>query len=132
MPTIILNAPLSRALALIALAAAGFTALGVGLATLMSRRIAKPLREVSGAALALVEGREPPPVSATIAELREVERAFAVAAQLARERVRAERELRASEARFRGTFENAAVGMGHVALDGSFLMVNDQIGRAHV
>ena len=126
-PTVVLNAPLRRTLALIGFAGAALTALGVGLATLMSRRIAEPLREISGAALALVEGREPPPVPVTIDELREVERAFAVAARLARDRVRAEQELRASEARFRGTFENAAVGMGHVALDGSFLMVNDRL-----
>ena len=32
-----------------------------------------------------------------------------------------------SEARFRGTFENAAVGMAHVALDGAWLAVNDRL-----
>ena len=33
--------------------------------------------------------------------------------------------LRESEVRFRGTFENAAVGMAHVTLDGRWLEVND-------
>ena len=33
-------------------------------------------------------------------------------------------ELRESEQRFRGTFEQAAVGMAHVALDGRYLRVN--------
>src|ERR1700740_1770559 len=33
-------------------------------------------------------------------------------------------ELRDSEERFRGTFENAAVGIGHRHLDGRFLRVN--------
>ena len=37
----------------------------------------------------------------------------------------AERALRESERRFRGTFENAAVGIGHIALDGRFLRVNE-------
>jgi PAS domain S-box-containing protein len=37
---------------------------------------------------------------------------------------RAEQELRESEARFRGTFENAAVGIAHCDLDGRFLRVN--------
>ena len=36
-------------------------------------------------------------------------------------------ELRDSEERFRGTFENAAVGIGHRHLDGRFLRVNQKI-----
>lgn len=39
----------------------------------------------------------------------------------------AEDVLRESEARFRGTFENAAVGVGHAALDGTWLEVNDRL-----
>src|SRR5262249_32783586 len=35
-------------------------------------------------------------------------------------------ELRDSEERFRGTFENAAVGIGHRHLDGRFLRVNQK------
>ncbi|HKU43005.1 MAG TPA: PAS domain S-box protein [Polyangiales bacterium] len=35
--------------------------------------------------------------------------------------------LRESEARFRGTFENAAVGIAHVGLDGRWLRVNDKL-----
>ncbi len=35
--------------------------------------------------------------------------------------------LRESEALFRGTFDNAAVGMAHVALDGRWLRVNDRL-----
>lgn len=40
------------------------------------------------------------------------------------ERRAAEVALRASEERFRGTFENAAIGMAHVGLDGRWLRVN--------
>lgn len=40
---------------------------------------------------------------------------------------RAARALRESEARFRGTFENAAVGMAHVDIDGKWLRVNQQL-----
>ena len=43
------------------------------------------------------------------------------------ERKRAEDALRDSEARFRGAFENAAVGMGRVGLDGTWLEVNDRL-----
>ena len=35
--------------------------------------------------------------------------------------------LAASEARFRGTFDNAAVGIAHVGLDGRWLRVNDKL-----
>jgi PAS domain-containing protein len=40
------------------------------------------------------------------------------------ERKQAEEELRDSEERFRGTFEQAAVGMAHVGTDGHWLRVN--------
>ncbi len=43
------------------------------------------------------------------------------------ERKEAEEELRQSEARFRGTFENAAVGIAHVHPDGRWLRVNDRL-----
>lgn len=43
------------------------------------------------------------------------------------ERQRHEAELRASEARFRSTFENAAVGIAHVGLDGRWLEVNERL-----
>src|SRR5204863_2060449 len=39
---------------------------------------------------------------------------------------RAEEPLRASEARFRGTFENAAVGIAHTDAAGRFLRVNEK------
>jgi two-component system, chemotaxis family, CheB/CheR fusion protein len=39
----------------------------------------------------------------------------------------ARQELRSSESRFRGTFENAAVGIAHVGLDGSWLRVNQRL-----
>jgi PAS domain S-box-containing protein len=39
------------------------------------------------------------------------------------------RELAASEARFRATFENAAVGIAHVAPDGKFLRFNKVVSR---
>ena len=42
------------------------------------------------------------------------------------ERKRAEKELRESEERFRSTFEQAAVGIGHVDLEGHFLRLNQK------
>jgi PAS domain S-box-containing protein len=49
------------------------------------------------------------------------------------QRKRAEEELRRSETRFKSTFDNAAVGIAHVALDGRFIRFNnrfcDIVGR---
>jgi PAS domain S-box-containing protein len=45
------------------------------------------------------------------------------------ERKRAEEALRESERRYRSTFENAAVGIVHFGLDGSFLRVNERLCR---
>jgi PAS domain S-box-containing protein len=45
----------------------------------------------------------------------------------ATERQAAQRALAESEALFRGTFENAAIGMAHVGLDGRFLRVNEKL-----
>uniref|UniRef100_Q47FH1 diguanylate cyclase n=1 Tax=Dechloromonas aromatica (strain RCB) TaxID=159087 RepID=Q47FH1_DECAR len=42
------------------------------------------------------------------------------------ERIEGEKALRNSEIRFRATFEQAAVGMAHVSLDGKWLHVNDK------
>ncbi len=42
------------------------------------------------------------------------------------ERKQAENALRVSEARFRGTFEQAAVGLAHVSIDGKFLRLNQR------
>ncbi len=41
----------------------------------------------------------------------------------------AERALNLSEQRFRGTFENAAIGLAHIGLDGRWLRVNQTICR---
>ncbi len=43
------------------------------------------------------------------------------------ERIQAQQFLLESEARFRGTFEQAAVGVAHVAPDGKFLLVNQRL-----
>ncbi|MBV8767252.1 MAG: PAS domain S-box protein [Hyphomicrobiales bacterium] len=43
------------------------------------------------------------------------------------ERRRAQQELHESEARYRATFEQAAIGIAHVGLDGRWLAVNDKL-----
>jgi PAS domain S-box-containing protein len=65
-------------------------------------------------------------VSQMAAAVRNAKLYTAAQAELAA-RTRAERELRESEARLRATFENAAVGIAHVGLDGAWLRVNDRL-----
>ncbi|MDX1531334.1 MAG: PAS domain S-box protein, partial [Rhodothermales bacterium] len=52
---------------------------------------------------------------------------FAVVFKDVTEQRRAEVELRQSEARFRATFETAAVGIAHVGTDGRWILVNDRL-----
>jgi PAS domain S-box-containing protein len=54
---------------------------------------------------------------------------FVVVVENISARKRAEQELAESEARFRATFENAAVGISHVAPDGRFLRFNKSASR---
>jgi PAS domain S-box-containing protein len=49
--------------------------------------------------------------------------------ELITEEVAAKRALAESEARFRATFENAAVGIAHIAPDGKFLRFNKALSR---
>ncbi len=65
-------------------------------------------------------------VSQMSAAVRNAKLYEAAQAELAARR-RAERELRESEALLRATFENAAVGIAHVGLDGRWLRVNDRL-----
>jgi PAS domain S-box-containing protein len=55
--------------------------------------------------------------------------AASLAAGMIAHRVEAKHALAESEARFRATFENAAVGIAHVAFDGRWLRVNEAMSR---
>ncbi len=70
------------------------------------------------------------PVAVTIAPIRDEARVVIGASVIARdisERKVGEAALRESEARFRGAFEDSAVGMALVGLDGRFLRVNQAL-----
>ncbi|MHC1744206.1 MAG: PAS domain S-box protein [Syntrophobacteraceae bacterium] len=61
--------------------------------------------------------------------LVELQRVLGAFKGMASQRARAEQALRESEEQFRGTFENVAVGIAHVGLDGRFLLVNERMCR---
>ena len=89
---------------------------GLLVALYQAHRIAISVRDLAGGpAVAARSG---------VWEVEEVARALAA---VEAERMQAEAELRESEARFRGTFDQAAVGVAHVALDGRWLRVNGRL-----
>ncbi|BAY26686.1 two-component hybrid sensor and regulator [Calothrix sp. NIES-2100] len=55
--------------------------------------------------------------------------AYEIAQTQLKERKRTEKTLKESEARFRSTFEQAAVGISHVSLSGQFLRVNQRFAE---
>ncbi len=70
------------------------------------------------------------PIEATISQVQvEGQKLYTVILRDITERKRAEETLRQSEARFRSIYEQAAVGIEQVALDGHLLMVNATLCR---
>ncbi len=57
-----------------------------------------------------------------------IEKTIATVEDITRRR-ETEQELKLSESRFRSTFENAAVGMAHISMDGKWLRINDTLCR---
>ncbi|HUI21878.1 MAG TPA: PAS domain S-box protein [Methylocella sp.] len=87
-------------------------------------RVMSNLGEVSALR---ADGRKIPIEASISSAVVEGRKLFTVILRDITERKRAEEARRESEARFRGTFENAAVGMAHVALDGKWLAVNERL-----
>ena len=69
-------------------------------------------------------------ISVTVSPIRDASGTIVGASKVVRditEQKQAERVLHATEKRFRGTFENAAVGIAHVSPTGQWLRVNERI-----
>jgi PAS domain S-box-containing protein len=96
-------------------------ALSHGLYACWSSPILSSQREVLGTfAMYYRSPRHPTPRDLRVVDI--VTRTVAIAIETSR----AEQALRESEERFRGTFENAAVGIGHVDSAGRWLRVNEK------
>ncbi len=100
----------------------GFTILGVlllaaGLAAalVIARRIVRALRLLTQTAISTRSG------------IREIDEIADILGRTRDEQMRIAAELRDSEAKFRATFEQAAVGIAHVGLDGRWLRVNTRL-----
>ena len=106
-----------------ALFGGGLSILSLLLANALSRRIAGPIAEIRQKATMLLTG----PVSPTPPGPPEVCDLWNSLKQSANKQAEAHHALVESEQRFRATFENAAVGVAHVAPDGSWLLVNRRL-----
>ncbi|MBV9117284.1 MAG: PAS domain S-box protein, partial [Acetobacteraceae bacterium] len=115
MADVALGSRLDGALAIVTLIALLALAAGLGAAALGARRVVLALDR-------LAQGT--PPRRSGVREIDEVADRLRHAAH---EQARATDALRESEARFRATFEQAAVGIAHVGLDGRWLRVNTRL-----
>lgn len=135
-PRVALEAGLRHSLRIFVAGMLVLFALGILLAWFWAGRIARSLRALTASAVALGKGETPARPSLHIREALEVADAMDEAARLLSERTVAlqatnqslkesEGALLESEALFRATFEQAAVGISRVSLDGRFIQVND-------
>ena len=106
-----------------ALFGGGLSILSLLLANALSRRIAGPIGEIRQKATMLLTG----PMLPTPPGPPEVCDLWNSLKQSANKQAEAHHALVESEQRFRTTFENAAVGVAHVAPDGSWLLVNRRL-----
>ncbi|MDB5533988.1 MAG: putative Two component sensor kinase, partial [Hyphomicrobiales bacterium] len=123
-PSQVMNAPLLRAFSWLAVAGMALTAIGLTLASFLASRIATPLRRLSGAAVALVDGGVPVVENPGISELGEVQRAFAYAGKIAEEHRDGQNRLRSSELFFRLLLDSAAEGIFSVDRNGVVTICN--------
>lgn len=105
--------------------------LGLGLAWWVGDKIASSIRSMTVPAKALGAGAAVQVPKAHIREAHEVASALIEASALLESRTNALRqsntELLAKEAQFRSVFEQAAVGIALVGLDGKWVQVNDRL-----
>ncbi|MCS0660717.1 sensor domain-containing diguanylate cyclase [Massilia terrae] len=137
-PLASLEASLRRSLWIFAAGMVVLFALGISLAWFWAGRIARSVRSLTASALALGNGEKPERPALHIREALEVADALDEASKLLSDRTAAlqssnrslkesERALLESETLFRAAFEQAAVGMSRVSLDGKFIQVNDKL-----
>lgn len=122
-PLELLEAPRRQAMVVLAIGAA-FAALALALALFFAHRIAAPVRDLQGAAMALAHGAPLPAGNRKIRELADVWRAFEAAADIVRERKAAEAELARTTALLAAVNDNTPDLIYLKDRDGRILMAN--------
>ena len=123
-PRTTMNAALWRALLLLGVIGLASIAIALAFASFLASRIARSLRRLSGAAVALVDGGRPQLADQRIAELAEVQRAFDYAGSIAQEHRETQSRLRSSELFFRLLIDSAAEGIFAIDRDGVLTICN--------
>lgn len=130
-PLEVLEAEYKKPLQMLVLFMLVVFALGLGLAWWVGNKIAFSIRSMTVPAKALGAGAAVRVPKAHIREAHEVANALIEASELLDSRTNALRqsntELVAKEAQFRSVFEQAAVGIALVGLDGKWMQVNDRL-----
>jgi two-component system, sensor histidine kinase len=123
-PTEVLDAPFKRMWAMFGVASTLLLALSVPLSIWLSHRIAAPINEIATLAAGIGRGDPVAPIRTPLQEANIVAETLAATAAGLRERTAL---LSESEARYRSVFDQAAVGVEQVALDGRLLAVNERL-----
>ena len=116
-PREVYRAPLYEAAAALAIAVLGTTLIGILGGTVASRRLAGSVASLA----------KPPAADAALPDITEIVAVRRLLDESAERRVSAEAGQRETEKQFRATFEQAAVGIALVALDGRWLQVNHKL-----
>ena len=123
-PQRVLKAPLRRIFWSTGVVGSALLFAGIALALGLGRQLNRSMMELMTAAHKVGRGEIVPSKPQIVHEATAISEALKAASEsLARQQA----ALRLSETRFRGTFENAAVGVAHVGLDGRWLEVNQRL-----
>jgi PAS domain S-box-containing protein len=120
----VFDAPVARILWSMGLLAFALTSLSLVFGVLLGRELSRVMADLVATAKRVGNGEMVTPVASIVREATAIKRALSEAAGQLADRQAA---LHDSEMRFRGTFENAAVGVAHVGLDGKWIDVNQRL-----
>jgi PAS domain S-box-containing protein len=120
----VFNAPVGRILWSMGLLAFALTSLSLTFGILLGRQLSLVMADLVTTAKRVGNGEIVTAGASIVREATAIKQALSEAAG---ELTNRQRALRDSEMRFRGTFDNAAVGVAHVGLDGQWIDVNQRL-----
>jgi PAS domain S-box-containing protein len=124
LPVAALNAPMWNTIGSMALLTSVLLGTGLLLGSLIAKQLSRALLTLAKSAHDVGLGHPVEPVSFPVTEATDISDVLSAASKTLAFRQAAVIE---SEAQFRGTFDNAAVGIAHVGPDGSWLLVNQRL-----
>ena len=123
-PTAVVENPFWRSLGTVVMGGIGFLLLSVLAATILGRRITRPLRALSASAYDLCSGRMTTHPHSPVSEIDSMADALLTAGF---QRAEGERILRDREERLRAIIDRTIAGIAQVDLEGRFALANDRL-----